>query len=210
LFQSIVQLVIFFASLAQARLFFFLIFARRTAMQKRLILNAELLSITVDRLCQQLIENHNDFENTVILGLQPRGVHFSDLLVDHLAKLIKKDIPYGYLDTTFYRDDFRRRDKPSTANATNIDFIIEDKRVILVDDVLFTGRSIRAALDAMMAYGRPNKVELMVLINRKYTRDLPISPDYIGKDVNTIETQKVLVDIGEGKKNKVWLINEEE
>ena len=82
--------------------------------------------------------------------------------------------------------------------------------MILVDDVLFTGRSVRAALDAMMAYGRPNKVELMVLINRKYTRDLPISPDYIGKDVNTIETQKVLVDIGEGKKNKVWLINEEE
>jgi pyrimidine operon attenuation protein/uracil phosphoribosyltransferase len=179
-------------------------------MQKRLILNAELLSITVDRLCQQLIENHHDFENSVILGLQPRGVHFSDLLVDHLTKLTKRDIPYGYLDTTFYRDDFRRRDKLSTANATKIDFIIEDKQVILVDDVLFTGRSVRAALDAMMAYGRPNKVELMVLINRKYTRDLPISPDYIGKDVNTIETQKVLVDIGEGKKNKVWLINEEE
>lgn len=179
-------------------------------MQKRLILNAELLSITVDRLCQQLIENHGDFSNAVILGMQPRGVHFSDLLVEHLKKLTNTNIPYGYLDTTFYRDDFRRREKPSTANATKIDFIIEDKQVILVDDVLFTGRSVRAALDAMMAYGRPSKVELMVLINRKYTRDLPISPDYIGKDVNTIETQKVLVDIGAGKKNKVWLINEEE
>ncbi len=178
-------------------------------MQKRLILNAELLSITVDRLCQQLIENHSNFANAVILGLQPRGVHFSDLLVAHLRQLISKDIPYGYLDATFYRDDFRRRDKLATANATKIDFIIEDKEVILVDDVLFTGRTVRAALDAMMAYGRPSKVELMVLINRKYTRDLPISPDYIGKDVNTIETQKVLVDIGAGKKNKVWLINEE-
>ena len=178
-------------------------------MQKRLILNAELLSITVDRLCQQLIENHGDFSNAVILGLQPRGVQFSDYLVEHLQSLTKKNIPYGYLDTTFYRDDFRRREKPSTANATKIDFIIEDKNVILVDDVLFTGRSVRAALDAMMAYGRPNKVELLVLVNRKYTRDLPISPDYIGTDVNTIETQKVLVDIGEGKKNKVWLINEE-
>lgn len=178
-------------------------------MQKRLILNSELLSITVDRLCQQLIENHQDFSNTVILGLQPRGVHFSDLLIEHLSKITKKNIDYGYLDTTFYRDDFRRRDTPATANATKIDFIIEDKKVVLVDDVLFTGRSIRAALDAMMAYGRPSKVELMVLINRKYTRDLPISPDYIGKDVNTIETQKVLVDIGDGKKNKVWLINED-
>lgn len=179
-------------------------------MQKRLILNAELLSITVDRLCQQLIENHGDFSNAVILGLQPRGVHFSDLLVEHLRKLTGAEIQYGYLDTTFYRDDFRRREKPPTANATKIDFIIEDKEVILVDDVLFTGRSVRAALDAMMAYGRPNKVELLILINRKYTRDLPISPDYIGKDVNTIESQKVLVEIGEGKKNKVWLINEEE
>lgn len=179
-------------------------------MQKRLILNAELLSITVDRLCQQLIENHQDFSNTVILGLQPRGVIFSDLLIDHLKTLTGTDITYGKLDATFYRDDFRRRETPKTANATNINFIIEDKEVVLVDDVLHTGRTVRAALDAMMAYGRPKKVELMVLINRKYTRDLPISPDYIGKDVNTIETQRVLVDIGEGKKNKVWLINEEE
>jgi pyrimidine operon attenuation protein/uracil phosphoribosyltransferase len=94
-------------------------------MQKRLILNADLLSVTVDRLCQQLIENHGDFSNTVILGLQPRGVHFSDYLVEHLKTLLKKDITYGYLDTTFYRDDFRRREKPSTANATKIDFIID-------------------------------------------------------------------------------------
>lgn len=179
-------------------------------MQKRLILNADLLSITVDRLCQQLIENHGDFSNTVILGLQPRGIQFSDYLVEHLKRITGIDIPYGYLDATFYRDDFRRREKPSAANKTKINFIIEDKQVVLVDDVLFTGRSVRAALDAMMAYGRPSKVELMTLINRKYTRDLPIAPDYIGKDVNTIETQKVLVDIGEGKKNKVWLINEEE
>ncbi len=179
-------------------------------MQKRLILNSELLSITVDRLCQQLIENHSDFSDTVILGLQPRGVHFSDLLVDHLKKLTKIDISYGHLDTTFYRDDFRRREKPVKANATKIDFIIEEKQVILVDDVLFTGRSVRAALDAMMAYGRPSKVELLVLINRKYTRDLPIAPDYVGIDVNTIETQRVLVDIGDGTKNKIWLVNKEE
>ena len=179
-------------------------------MQRRLILNSELLSITVDRLCQQLIENHHDFSDTVILGLQPRGVHFSDLLIDHLKKLTKKNISYGYLDTTFYRDDFRRRELPAKANATKINFIIEGKRVILVDDVLFTGRSVRAALDAMMAFGRPSKVELLVLINRKYTRDLPISPDYVGKDVNTIESQKVQVDIVEENISKVWLINEKE
>ena len=178
-------------------------------MQKRLILNSELLNITVDRLCQQLIENHNDFANTVILGLQPRGVHFSDLVVAHLQSLTNKEITYCYLDATFYRDDFRKKGKPVQANATKIDFIIEDKQVVLIDDVLFTGRTVRAALDAMMDYGRPAKVELMVLINRRYTRDLPIAPDYTGKDVNTLHTQKVLVEIGKGKKNKVWLINED-
>jgi pyrimidine operon attenuation protein/uracil phosphoribosyltransferase len=178
-------------------------------MQKRLILNAELLSITVDRLCQQLIEKHSDFSNTVIIGLQSKGAIFSDIIVEHLESLAKVKISHGYLDTTFHRDDFRRREVPPRANATKIDFLIEDKNVILVDDVLYTGRSVRAAMDAMLAYGRPAKVEFLTLINRKYSRDLPIEPDYVGRDVNTIESQKVLVQLGEGVQNKVWLINEE-
>ena len=94
---------------------------------------------------------------------------------------------------------------------TNIDFIIEGTNVILIDDVFYTGRSVRAALDAMLAFGRPSKVELLVLVNRKYSRDLPIEPDYIGKNVNTIATQKVQVDWTEygASKNCVWLINME-
>ena len=179
-------------------------------MQKRLILNAELLSITVDRLCQQLIENHNNIENTVIIGLQSKGAVLADILVERLNELAKITVAKGYLDTTFYRDDFRRRNSPAKANATNIDFLIEDKKVILVDDVLYTGRSVRAALDAMLAYGRPAKVEFLTLINRKYSRDLPIEPDYVGKDVNTVDTQVVRVEIGDGTKNKVWLLNEEQ
>ncbi|MEM1408662.1 MAG: phosphoribosyltransferase family protein, partial [Bacteroidota bacterium] len=89
--------------------------------------------------------------------------------------------------------------------------IIEKKNVVLIDDVLFTGRSVRAALDAMMAFGRPNKVELLVLMDRKYTRDLPIAADYVGQEVNTIESQRVLVELeAQGfKKNKIWLINTE-
>ena len=149
---------------------FFFIFVSSIAMQKRLILNAELLSITVDRLCQQLIENHSNFDNTVIIGLQSKGAFLADILADRL---------------------------------------VEDKKVILVDDVLYTGRSVRAALDAMLAFGRPEKVEFLTLINRKYSRDLPIEPDYVGRDVNTIDTQVVRVEIGEGTKNKVWLVNEE-
>jgi pyrimidine operon attenuation protein/uracil phosphoribosyltransferase len=99
-----------------------------------------------------------------------------------------------------------------TAKSTQVDFIIERKNVIIVDDVLFTGRSVRAAMDAMMAFGRPRKVELLVLVNRKYSRELPIEPDYVGKNVNTIESQKVLVEwVKSGSKSdNVWLITKED
>lgn len=128
-----------------------------------------------------------------------------------LEKEVGKKIDLGYLDTTFYRDDFRRRDEPAKANSTKVDFIIEAKNVVLIDDVLFTGRSVRAALDAMMAFGRPDKVELLVLMDRKYTRDLPIAADFVGQEVNTIASQRVLVELeAQGfKKNKIWLVNTE-
>jgi pyrimidine operon attenuation protein/uracil phosphoribosyltransferase len=105
-----------------------------------------------------------------------------------------KNIAYGSLDITFFRDDFRRRDKPLKANQTNIDFLVEDKRVIFVDDVLYTGRSVRAAMDAIQSFGRPKSIELLVLINRRFSRDLPIQPDYIGQEVDAIATEKVLVE----------------
>ncbi len=178
-------------------------------MQKKLILDQNLLEITISRLCYQLIENHNDFSNSAILGLQPRGKYVADRIKSHLEKLLKTKIEIGYLDTTFQRDDFRRRESPKKANATNIPFLIEDKNIVLVDDVLFTGRSVRAALDAMISFGRPKTVELLILIDRKYTRDLPIQPNYIGKSVNTMQSQRVMVEWREQgkKKDNIWLIN---
>lgn len=179
-------------------------------MQKKLILDSHLLDITISRLCQQLIENHQDFKDTVILGMQPRGIFLAEIIHQKLKTLLKKDIPLGYLDATFHRDDFRRREVPIKANETRVPFAIEGKKVLLVDDVLFTGRSIRAAMDAMIAFGRPKKVELLVLIDRKYNRDLPIAADYVGKVVNTLSTQKVLVELeAKGKNNKIWLINKD-
>jgi len=180
-------------------------------MRKR-ILDSQLLEITISRLCQQLIENHGNFEDSVIIGLQPRGVFLANRIKSKLEEILNTSISIGYLDTTFYRDDFRRRDTPKKANATNISFIIENKKVILIDDVLFTGRSIRASLDAMIAFGRPQNVELLVLINRRYSRQLPIEPKYIGKNVNTIESQVVLVEWKEqGKKtDNIWLLKKEE
>lgn len=180
-------------------------------MQQGVILDKALLKIVTQRLCQELIENHGDFSDSVILGLQPRGIHFANKITEKLKQELGKEVPYGKLDITFFRDDFRRKGSPLIANATNVPFLIEDKKVILIDDVLFTGRSVRAAMDAMAAFGRPTKVELMVLIDRKYTRDLPIQPDYIGKQVNSMISQKVKVEwenVENAKADNVWLINE--
>ncbi len=179
-------------------------------MQKKLILDSDLLDITLSRLCQQLIENHQDFAETVIIGLQPRGVVLAEIIHQKLENILKKTIPLGLLDTTFHRDDYRRREIPVKATETRIPFVIEAKKVVLVDDVLFTGRTVRAAMDAMISFGRPAKVELLVLIDRKYNRDLPIAPDYVGKIVNTLASQKVLVELEEnGTNNKIWLTNKD-
>ncbi|MEL6561272.1 MAG: bifunctional pyr operon transcriptional regulator/uracil phosphoribosyltransferase PyrR [Bacteroidota bacterium] len=180
-------------------------------MQRRLLLNQERLSITIARLCQQLIENHGDFSDSVILGMQPRGIYLAERITSNLKEQLGQEIPLGYLDTTFYRDDFRRRDAPLKPNETRVPFIIEHKKVILIDDVLYTGRSVRAALDAMIAFGRPQKVEFLVLIDRMYTREIPVEASYIGKKVNTNEDEKVLVELKEQDgDDSIWLVKRED
>lgn len=153
------------------------------------------IDVILKRLACQLVENHDDFSNTVLIGLQPRGIP----VLDRLNQILERDysisnIPIGRLDTTFYRDDFRRRDEPLKANQTKINFLVEGKRVVFVDDVLFTGRSIRAALDAILSFGRPKDIELMVLIDRRFSRELPIQPDYVGRQVDSISSERVSVD----------------
>jgi len=181
-------------------------------MSKRSLLHSRLLDITVSRLAQQLVEYHYPFENSVLLGMQPRGVFFASRIADKLEEILGHRVPLGKLDVTFYRDDFRRRIKPIKANTTEIPFPLENKRVILVDDVLYTGRTVRSALDAMIDFGRPAKVELLILIDRVYSRDLPIEPTYVGKHVNTLDSQRVLVEWKEqgAKEDNIWLINKEE
>ncbi len=156
------------------------------------LLNQAQIQLTIKRLAHQLLERHVDFENSVIIGLQPRGVLFSNALVAQLQAINPTyKINYGKLDITFYRDDIRN--ELHTANKTDILFNIDNKRVILVDDVLFTGRTIRAALDALIDFGRPSKVELCVLVDRRFSRELPIQPDYVGQQIDSIVTQKVKV-----------------
>ncbi len=178
-------------------------------MSQKVLLNSKEVNIILHRLACQLIENHNDFSNTVLVGLQPRG----KFLADRLAKILKddykiKDLKYGHLDITFFRDDFRRGEKPLEANKTNINFIVEDKDVVFVDDVLYTGRSIRAALTAIQSFGRPNHIELLTLIDRRFSRHLPIQPDYRGRQVDVINKEKVIVNWSENEgEDVVYLIN---
>lgn len=156
------------------------------------ILSEQQLAITIRRLAHQILENHVLLEDTVLIGLQPRGIFLSDQLVEEISKEVPAEkIKYGKLDITFYRDDIRK--ELHVANQTNISFSIEGKNVILIDDVLYTGRTIRAALDALLDFGRPEKVELCVLIDRRFSRQFPIQPDYVGKAIDSMVTQKVKV-----------------
>ena len=157
------------------------------------ILSSQQLALTVKRLAHQILENNLALTDTVLIGLQPRGIFLSDRIVHELKTIIgeEKLFHYGKLDITFYRDDVRK--SLHIANATDIPFSIENKKVILIDDVLYTGRTIRAALDALLDFGRPAKVSLCVLVDRRFSRELPIHPDYTGKTIDTIISQKVKV-----------------
>jgi pyrimidine operon attenuation protein / uracil phosphoribosyltransferase len=156
------------------------------------ILSAQQLSITIRRLTQQILENHLDIGNSIFLGVQPRGIFVSDRIVSEIRQQAGQiPIQYGKLDITFYRDDIRKA--LHVPNQTDIPFSLENKNVVLIDDVLYTGRTIRAGLDALLSFGRPAKVELCVLIDRRFSRELPIQADYIGRSIDSIISQKVKV-----------------
>jgi len=163
-------------------------------MPKKILLDSKKIQIILIRLVCELIENHKDFKNTILIGLQPRGV----LLYKEILKVIKKnhpkiDITSGILDFTFFRDDFRRSKKTLSANSTEIDFSIENQKIILIDDVLYTGRSIKSAMSAIDSYGRPKSIELLVLIDRRFKREIPIEPTYCGAKIDTFKGDKVRV-----------------
>ena len=178
-------------------------------MQKKVLLNANQIDIIINRLVCQLIENHHDFSNTILIGIQPRGT----FLAKRLATILENDykisnIKLGYLDITFFRDDFRRGEKPLEANKTEINFIVEDKKVVFIDDVLYTGRSIRSALTAIQSFGRPAEIELLTLIDRRFSRHLPIQPDYRGRQVDAINNEKVVVKWKENDGEDLILLEE--
>lgn len=158
------------------------------------LLTGKAFGLTINRLCHQLIEQYGDLSGVAIIGLQPRGILLARRLRNRLKEVLGKELlSYGELDITFHRDDFRHRSSPSAPSTTDLSFDLDDRVVVLVDDVLFTGRTIRAGLDALMAFGRPASVSLLVLIDRRFSRELPIQPDYVGKWVDSIGDQRVTV-----------------
>lgn len=178
-------------------------------MSQKILLTSKEVNIILHRLACQLIEKHLDFSDTILIGIQPRGI----FLAERLKVMLEKEyaipkIALGYLDITFFRDDFRKTSKPLEANKTHIDYIVENKKVVFIDDVLYTGRSIRSALTAIQSFGRPSKIELVTLIDRRFSRHLPIQPDYRGRQVDAINDEKVKVCWKEQDgEDAVYLIN---
>ena len=155
------------------------------------IITAQQIPLIIKRLAHQVLEENPDPLKTVFIGLQPRGIFLSDRLVKELEALYGQKVKYGLLDITFYRDDVRN--ELHVPNETHIDFSIEGKNVVLIDDVLYTGRTTRAALDALLDFGRPASVELCVLIDRRFSREFPILSNFTGKTIDTIFSQRVKV-----------------
>jgi len=178
---------------------------------ERYLLQSAQLDITLQRLAHQLIENYDDFEDTCIIGIQPRGGLLSDRLRSILLQLGSFHFDYGKLDITFYRDDFRQRESPLTAYETKIDFLVENKKVILIDDVLFTGRTVQSALTALSDFGRPRTVELLVLVDRRFHRELPLEADYVGAQVDALDDAYVKVEWdGENGRDAVKIMSAKE
>ncbi|MDQ3141081.1 MAG: bifunctional pyr operon transcriptional regulator/uracil phosphoribosyltransferase PyrR [Bacteroidota bacterium] len=176
----------------------------------KVILTAEQMSRVIERLCFQLIEHHQDFSKTCMVGIQQKGVLLAARLVKRINELTGHTIESGKLDITFFRDDFRQGNRILNAHETDIDFLIEGKKLILVDDVLYTGRTIQAALQAMQQFGRPAKVELLVLIDRRFNRHIPIQADYIGLKVDALDQAYVKVEWKEdGIEDKVLFFDAE-
>ena len=172
------------------------------------ILNSLQVSLTINRLCFQLIENHNDFSNSVLIGLQPNGIFLANRLKKSLQNSIKNKVSVGSLDITFFRDDFRRNKDILLPNKNDFKLLVENKKVVFIDDVLYTGRTIRAALTAIESFGRPKTIELLILVDRRFSRELPIQPDYKGVQVDVYENQKVNVKWNDNKHgNYVYIEN---
>jgi len=172
------------------------------------IMDQEAIRRAVLRMAHEILERNKGVDNLALIGIRTRGVILSERLVQAIKEIEKVDIPTGILDITLYRDDLTLVGAKPVVRETLIDFDINDKRIVLVDDVFFTGRTIRAALDALVDFGRPSIIQLAVLIDRGH-RELPIRADFVGKNIPTAKAQNVRVLLSETDEGKDEVIVEE-
>jgi len=178
-----------------------------TFKEKAKILDKETMDKALERIAHEIIEDVKTVDNVVIVGIKNRGAYLAERLADKIRSLSGKRPPVGALDITLYRDDLTQVAEQPVVHATEIDFNIDGQRIILVDDVLFTGRTIRCALDALIDFGRPSQIQLAVLIDRGH-RELPIRADYVGKNVPTALTEVIEVKMEEADGKDEVLLGE--
>ena len=174
---------------------------------KAKLLDKDDIQSNLIRIAHEIIEKNNTLDDLVLIGIRTRGDFLAHRIHDIINKNVGKDLPIGTLDVTFYRDDFRTNLGSPKIGASNILFDIEGKVVILIDDVLYTGRTIRAAMDEIFTYGRPKSIQLGVLIDRGH-RELPIRPDYIGKNFPTSTNEHIHVHLKDVDEEDVILLVE--
>jgi pyrimidine operon attenuation protein/uracil phosphoribosyltransferase len=165
-------------------------------MAKKVLMDSETIDRTIVRITSEILEKNKGAKELVVIGIRTRGVHIAERIVNRIKKLEKIDPPMGTLDITLYRDDLRRKTEWPKVEKTEIPFSVEDKKLILVDDVIYTGRTTRAALEEIMDFGRPSSIQLVAMVDRGH-RELPIQADYVGIKVNTLSSEEVRVHLKE-------------
>ena len=164
-------------------------------MPKKEVVDAVTMKRALTRISYEIIERNKGIQDIVLVGIKTRGIYIAQRLAERLIQLEDIDVPVGELDITLYRDDVKDMEEPEL-HSSDVPVSIEGKEVILVDDVLYTGRTIRAAMDAVMDLGRPRKISLAVLVDRGH-RELPIRADYVGKNIPTSKTEEIIVEMEE-------------
>ncbi len=176
-------------------------------MKETVILDAKSIQRVISRMAHEILEYNKGVDELVLIGITQGANILCERLHDSIKKIEGVSLPTGIIDVTLYRDDINSGNSQKTVHKTDIDFSLEGRNVILIDDVLFTGRTIRAAMDAIMDFGRPRTIQLAVLIDRGH-RELPIRADYVGRNLPTARDEKVVLDMRDTSDDKVMIISE--
>lgn len=178
-----------------------------TVIDKKVIMDAQAIQRAMKRIAHEIIERNKGVEDVILIGIRSRGVPLSERIADEIKKIERVEVPVGVLDITLYRDDLSQLGYQAIVQGTDIPFDISGKTIVLVDDVLFTGRTVRAALDALIDMGRPKMIQLAVLVDRGH-RELPIRADYIGKNVPTSSRETIVVKVSQVDETDAVLIQD--